>query len=183
MMEAGACRLDAPTHNATSRLPDIIQSAIDEVRRISRDLRPSVLDDLGIITAINSFCFDFEKVNGTITVVREITARDEDIPEKIKIVLYRVTQEACTNIVRHSHADRVTVTLSAVDGTVRLCIRDNGIGFDQQKLHACRESNRGLGLSSMKERIEFSGGRFILTAAPDQGTTVQALWHPALNAA
>ncbi len=70
MLDAGAHRLAAGTHNAANSLPDIIQSAIDEVRRISRDLRPSILDDLGIITAINSFCFDFEKVNGTITVVR-----------------------------------------------------------------------------------------------------------------
>ena len=110
----------AGTHNSADSLPGIIQSAIDEVRRISRDLRPSILDDLGIIAAINSFCFDFEKVNGTITVVREISARDEDIPEKIKIVIYRVTQEACTNIVRHSHADRVTVHLSSVSGNVQL---------------------------------------------------------------
>ncbi|MBN2109068.1 MAG: PAS domain S-box protein [Deltaproteobacteria bacterium] len=178
MLDDSAHRLAAGNGNAATGLPAIIQSAIDEVRRISRDLRPSILDDLGIIAAINSFCFDFEKVNDTITIIREISASDGDIPEKIKIVIYRVTQEACTNIVRHSHADRVTVHLSSVSGNIQLRIHDNGAGFDPQTHLTCRESDRGIGLSSMKERIEFSGGRFILTSSPDQGTTVQALWPP-----
>jgi len=160
----------------------VIQSAIDEVRRISRDLRPSILDDLGIIAAINSFCIDFERVNSPITVSRAIEARDEDIPEQIKIVLYRITQEACTNIVRHSHADRVTVKLSSVSGAIQLSIHDNGTGFDVQAIQAIKESGRGLGLSSMKERVEFSGGVFTLTSLPEQGTTVQALWPQARTA-
>jgi PAS domain S-box-containing protein len=183
LLDSGAQRRAAGTNGSTNNLPDIIQSAIEEVRRISRDLRPSILDDLGIITAINAFCFDFEKINETIAVVRKISARDEEIPEKIKIVIYRVTQEACANIVRHSHADLVVVTLSSVSGKVRLSIHDNGTGFDLQKLHEGRASYRGLGLSSMKERIELSGGDFLLSSSPDEGTTVQALWQSALTEA
>ena len=161
----------------------IIQSAIDEVRRISRDLRPSILDDLGIIAAVNSLCVNFERVNSPITVCRAIEARDEDIPERITIVIYRFTQEACTNILRHSHADRVTVRLSSVSGAIQLSIHDNGTGFDVQAIQAIKESGRGLGLSSMKERVEFSGGVFTLTSLPEQGTTVQALWKPGRTAA
>ena len=168
---------------SADNLLDCIQSAIDEVRRISRDLRPSILDDLGIIAAINSFCIDFERVNSPITVTRTIEACDKEIPEQIKIVLYRITQEACANIVRHSHADMVTVKLSAVSGAIQLSIHDNGTGFDVQAIQAIKESGRGLGLSSMKERVEFAGGVFSLTSLPEQGTTVQALWPQARTAA
>jgi len=157
-----------------------IQSAIDEVRRISRDLRPTILDDLGIIAAIHSFCRDFEKVNSPMTVSREIEARDEEIPEHLTIVIYRVTQEACANIVRHSHAGAVTVKLTSVSGALQLSIHDNGRGFDVEAIQAIKESRRGLGLSSMKERVEFSGGVFTLASLPGQGTTVQALWQPNL---
>lgn len=169
--------------NSPGNLLIIIQSAIDEVRRISRDLRPSILDDLGIIAAINSFCLDFERVNSPITVIRDIEARDEDIPEHITIVIYRVTQEACTNIVRHSQADRVTVKLSSVSGAIQLSIHDNGTGFDVQSVHEGRGSGRGLGLSSMKERVELSGGVFTLTSSPDHETIVQAHWQESQTAA
>ena len=158
-------------------LLNIIQSAIDEVRRISRDLRPSILDDLGIVAAINSLCLDFAMLNSHIAVTRDIGVRDDDIPEQIRIVIYRVTQEACTNIVRHSHADRVTVKLASADSALQLIIHDNGTGFDVQALHKGMAGGRGLGLSSMKERVEFSGGTFTLTSSPGRGTTVQALWQ------
>lgn len=179
MLSDGVDSRAGTTHEPTISLPHIIQSAIDEVRRISHNLRPSILDDLGIIAAINSLCLDFEKVNETITVKQRICARDEDIPDKIKIVIYRVLQEACTNIVRHSCADRVTVHLSSVSGALLLRIHDNGAGFDMQTLHARKESNRGLGVTSMQERIKFSGGHFTLTSSPGKGTTVRALWLPA----
>jgi len=154
-----------------------IQAAIDEVRRISKDLRPSILDDLGIITAITAFCQDFELLHTTISVNRNILCRDEDIPEYLKIVIYRVIQEACTNIVRHSHADVLTLRLSSDAGGIALSIHDNGSGFDVEKTYLSKASSRGLGLSSMRERVEFSGGGFLIESGPFSGTTVQACWR------
>jgi PAS domain S-box-containing protein len=168
---------DGGIYNSPDNLLNIIQSAIDEVRRISRNLRPSILDDLGIVAAINSLCLDFEMFNSQISVTRDIVANDEDIPEQIRIVLYRVTQEACNNIVRHSHADMVSVRLSSAAGAIQLSIYDDGIGFDVKSLHKGRWASRGLGLSSMRERVEFSGGVFTLTSSPGRGTTVHALWQ------
>ena len=153
-----------------------IQAAIEEVRRISRDLRPSILDDLGIITAINAFCQDFGQLHTEITVIKKIACRNEAIPEQLKIVIYRVIQEACANIVRHSHADVIIVRLSSDDGGIKLSIHDNGTGFDVQKAYLSKQSGRGLGLSSMRERVEYSGGFFLIESNPDSGTAVQACW-------
>lgn len=155
-------------------LPAHIQAAIEEVRRISRDLRPSILDDLGIIAAIDAFCRDFEQLHRTITLRKAISCREHEIPAHLKIVVYRIIQEACTNVVRHSAAGTLTLRLTNQTGPIVLSISDNGAGFDVHTAYAAH--GRGLGLSSMRERVEYSGGRFHLESGPGRGTTVQASW-------
>jgi signal transduction histidine kinase len=153
----------------------MIQQAMDEVRRISTDLRPSILDDLGITATINWFCRNFAETYA-VRVETDLTIEESAIPDALKTVVYRVLQEAMNNVAKHAHADHVRVSFRRIDRTVELMIDDNGHGFDVQQALSARALTRGLGLSNMQERVKISGGSFSLTSARKVGTVVQAAW-------
>jgi signal transduction histidine kinase len=155
----------------------IIQSTVEEVRRITMDLRPSTLDDLGILATIGWFCREFQETYATVRIEKEIGLGESDIPESLKIVIYRVLQEALNNVAKHSGADSVTIFLTKRDNTLELTIEDNGCGFDLKEAFDIDGSKRGFGLGSMKERTELSGGSFSLESIRRKGTTVQASWQ------
>lgn len=148
----------------------IVQGGIDETRRIMANLRPSVLDDLGILATLSWFCREFHKVYPHIRVGKESNLEEAEIPDSLKTVIFRVLQEAMNNIAKHSRGDFVQVELKREDGDLTFTVRDNGMGFDP------RTSPRGLGLASMKERVEISGGKFLLRSAKGQGTNLRAVW-------
>jgi signal transduction histidine kinase len=148
----------------------MIQNAIEESRRISMDLWPSVLDDLGILSAISWFCRQFGMVYSSISIEKQLDLQENEVPAPLKVVIYRVLQESLNNIAKHSQADRVYISLWKQDGKIELAIEDNGIGFDPEN------SRKGLGLVSMKERIEFSGGMMAIESALGSGTTIRAAW-------
>ena len=154
----------------------MLQGGIEEARRIMNNLRPSILDDLGISPTINWFCREFQKVYSHITIQQQVTVRDEEVPGPLKIVMFRVLQEAMNNAAKHSGADRLTVSLSKGDGKIHLAIADNGRGFDLERLFPREGPTGGLGLSSMRERTELSGGSFHLVSAKERGTTIRASW-------
>ena len=159
------------------RLVPIIQTAIDEVSRIAMDLRPSTLDDLGIIATISWFFREYHAVYPSLALVKHIEIEEHDIPPAIKIHLFRIVQEALNNIARHSRATRVQVGLARTGGRVEIFIRDNGTGFDVQKnFRAGQNGRRGFGLFSMRERIKHSGGVFSIISMPQKGTTIRASW-------
>jgi signal transduction histidine kinase len=159
----------------------IAQNAIEEVQRISRNLRPSMLDNLGLLTTVNWFCNEFEKINQKMCVQIRLAIEEEHIPEFLKIVIFRIIQEAMNNIAKHSHADLISLELSLVDisesaGEIRLSIKDDGIGFDIANITEKKTAREGLGLYSMKERAELSGGTFSLVSKPGLGTVLQTSW-------
>ncbi len=154
----------------------VVQNAIEEARFISEGLRPPALDDLGILSTIEWFCADLQKANRQIEFEEKHLVREEDIPEQLKIVMYRVLQESLYNTVRHSEASRVMVALNKIDGTLTLEISDNGRGFDMAERCKSRIPQRGLGLGTMKERVKLSGGSFSVKSRPAHGTTVLAQW-------
>jgi len=154
----------------------IIQHAVEEVRRISMDLRPSILDDLGILATISWFCREFENVYTEISLEKEITAEEVSVPEPLKIIIFRVMQEAMNNVAKHSGADRVLLRLEIADGSLQLLIRDNGAGFDLENIVIKEGPSRSLGLASMRERVELSGGVFRVGTKAGSGTEVQAIW-------
>jgi signal transduction histidine kinase len=154
----------------------IIQSTVEEVRRITTDLRPSTLDDLGILATITWFCRVFQATYSTVEIKREIGVEESDIPDPLKIVVYRILQEALNNVVKHSGAGMVTISLAKKDNTVNLAIEDNGCGFDLEEAFSVEISKRGFGLGSMKERTELSGGTFVINSAEGEGTSVLASW-------
>jgi PAS domain S-box-containing protein len=153
------------------RVTDILAAAMKEARRIMNNLHPSVLDELGLIAAINWFSGEYQKSYPHITVQKEIAVSEKDIADGIRVVIYRVLQEALNNFARHGKGDLVAMSLSKSNNTFVLMIRDNGQGFDVENVE------KGLGLESMRERVELSGGEFQIESGIGQGTTIRAIWR------
>ncbi|RPJ36971.1 MAG: GAF domain-containing protein [Deltaproteobacteria bacterium] len=152
------------------RVVDILASAMKEARRIMNNLHPSILDELGLIAAINWLSREYEKSYPPIRVQQKIVVSEQDIAYGVRVVIYRVIQEALNNFARHGRGDRVDLSLTKSNNTFMLLIRDNGQGFDVEK------AGKGLGLESMRERVQISDGEFQLESAIGQGTTIRAIW-------
>jgi signal transduction histidine kinase len=166
----------APAGISLESILDMVQDSISEVRRIMAALRPSILDDLGIRTTIDWHCREFQKIYRQIQVHKQILVQEEDIPEALKIVIFRILQEALQNVAKHSHASVVDITLQKAGTTLELTIADNGRGFDEHAIRTTAERSWGMGLSSMRERAELSGGTFVVESALGSGTRVRASW-------
>jgi PAS domain S-box-containing protein len=154
----------------------LTQKTIEEVRRIVKDLRPSILDDLGILATINWFGREFQKVYTGIRIETEIDVQENMIPSLLKTVIYRILQEALNNVAKHSGADRVQLSLLEQDSRIILSIQDDGAGFDVSKTISMKPSRRGFGLASMRERAELSGADFDIISEAGQGTTIRVVW-------
>ena len=154
----------------------LIQESIEEVRRIQMDLRPSTLDDLGILATTDWFCREFEKIYSTIHIEKLINIHENEVPAHLRTAIFRVMQEALNNIAKHSKADLVHLSLQKTDGGIELRIEDNGMGFDLESTLSLKSVERGYGLSSMRERTELSGGSFVVESTRGRGTVIRALW-------
>jgi PAS domain S-box-containing protein len=155
----------------------IIQQSIEESRRIQMDLRPSVLDDLGIVVTCSWFCREFQTTFPGIHIEKKIEIEEDEVPQSLKTVIYRIMQEAMNNIAKHSKASAVSVSLKKREGEIDLIIQDNGQGFDIKETFSADGSSRGMGLASMRERAELSGGSFSMESVPGKGTTIRATWN------
>jgi signal transduction histidine kinase len=173
LLAAGASK---EAGEALQQLIPRVHGALVEVRRVSTDLRPLILDDLGILPTLSWFFREFEAVCGGIAVERIFNVAERDVPVPLHITVYRILQEAFHNIVKHSAADRARVLLDGVDGGLQLVIEDNGRGFEPDSIPYGEGRSRGLGLLSMKERASLSGGTYCLTSAPGRGTCIKVSW-------
>jgi signal transduction histidine kinase len=152
-----------------------VKQALGEVRRISMDLRPATIDDLGILPTLSWFFREFSAACPRIVVEQRISVTEGDIPEPIKIVVFRILQEAISNIVKHAQATRIQVVLQRVSDSIELVVIDNGMGFH---ISAAQEGGkRSIGLSSMRERARGSGADYMLESWPGRGTTVRVTWR------
>jgi PAS domain S-box-containing protein len=154
----------------------ILQEKIEETRRIQMALRPSILDDLGILATIQWFCRQFESTYKHIRIKQEIDIREDEVVDPLKIAIFRVLQEATNNIAKHSKADVVRLSLRRMDGRIELVLKDNGRGFNLGKVFASESTKRGLGLTSMRERIELLHGSFGIETGEGKGTIIRASW-------
>ncbi|MDQ7781890.1 MAG: PAS domain S-box protein [Desulfomonilaceae bacterium] len=154
----------------------MIQDVVEDVGRIAMDLRPSILDDLGVMATITWLCREFQKTHPHIRVVTELEVQESGVSEDQKIVIFRILQEALNNVAKHSRADLVRVSLCNHDGTTELTVEDSGVGFDWESAHLPGESRPGFGLVSMKERTQLSGGSLSVRTKPGAGTTITASW-------
>jgi signal transduction histidine kinase len=142
---------------------------IEEVHRMILDLRPSVLDDLGLQSAIRWYA-ERHLVSRGLSVRCEFEAEDRRFPAAFETALFRVCQEAMSNIARHAQAETVLIQLSEADGVIRIEIEDDGRGFDPGNVsHAER---RHFGLMGIEERVDILGGKVRIDSAPGQGTRI-----------
>ncbi len=154
----------------------MVRESVDEVRRMQMDLRPSTLDDLGVLATLGWFCREYQKIYSHIHIEKEIGLQENEVSTPRKVVIYRLTQEAMNNIAKHSQADLIHLSLRRMENEIELVIKDNGMGFDLEEILSPERSKRGLGLSSMRERTELSGGAFTIESTPGKGTTIRASW-------
>jgi signal transduction histidine kinase len=159
--------------SSTQRL---VEKSVDIVHRFARDLRPTVLDDLGLIPALHSFMNGFTRRTGVRASLTAFAAV-ERLDAAKRTVLFRVAQEALTNVARHAQASRVEVSIRKLPDCICMKIQDDGKSFNVQRaLHA--NGGKHLGLLGMRERLEMVGGKFAVESAPGKGTAILAQIPP-----
>ncbi|MEH0020724.1 MAG: HAMP domain-containing protein [Desulfobacter sp.] len=168
---AGACmKLEVISKEAPCKeeiqpiLAQVVQTQAD-IRRISKDLHPTILDEFGIIMTLEWL---FSKYNHTVDILFQSHVNEDDIPENLHTAIFRIAQEAVVNIHKHSGAGTVHVQISRGDGTIDLCIEDNGRGFDAGRKY------KGSGLINMRERTAAEQGDFIIDTSRGQGCSIIA---------
>jgi signal transduction histidine kinase len=147
----------------------ILDRLLSQVRQISLDLRPLMLDDLGLVPALRSL-LDQQGRRASVAVRFSAENIPENLDPEIQTTCFRIAQEAITNALRHANATQIDVDLRCENGKLRLLIRDNGIGFDVESVRA---QTIGLGLIGIKERAALVGGRAKIISSPDKGTTIE----------
>ena len=152
----------------------MVEKSVEIVHRFARELRPMVLDDLGVVPALHSFMKGFTKRTGLHVQFTTFTSgRIAELDSDTRTVLYRIAQEALTNVARHAQASRIEVSLRKLPRGIGLTIKDNGKAFQvEQVLHA--KVNKRLGLLGMRERVEMVGGHLRIESAPGHGTAIRA---------
>jgi signal transduction histidine kinase len=151
---------------AVAALRELVVQTLQDVRRLAVELRPTALDDFGLAAAIERLANTFAEQTGT-AVEFESRLAEERLPSDVETVLYRIVQEALTNIVKHAHADHVSIVLQSKDRGVSAVIEDDGRGFAPGA-----QRDGGLGLMGMKERVELVNGRFEVESSEGAGTTL-----------
>jgi signal transduction histidine kinase len=150
---------------------DLAARTLDEVHRLMIDLRPSALDDLGLVAAIKSYATKTLEPLG-VAVRHELEPLPEDLPPGMPTALFRAAQEAINNVSRHAKAENVLVQTGYEDGKIRIEVEDDGRGFDPGAIMDPSDQGRGLGILGMRERIEIFGGTVTVDSAPGRGTHV-----------
>jgi two-component system sensor histidine kinase UhpB len=151
---------------ALAELREEVARSLEGVRRLARELRPSALDDLGLVAALEGYAQEFARRTG-LDVRFDPACGGDRLAAPVELVLYRIAQEALTNAAKHAGAGRVEMTLVREPGAVSLIVRDDGRGFDPARL-----PSGGMGLFSMRERAELAGGTLTVVSAPGAGTTI-----------
>ncbi|WP_322799134.1 sensor histidine kinase [Thermoflexus sp.] len=157
-----------------SRLEDLYQlvdQTLNRVRRLAFELRPSVLDDLGLVAALERYIWDYRERFGIEVEMQVVGLNERRIPSTIETAVYRIVQEALTNAARHAKCQRISVLLQASPRLLSVIVEDDGCGFDvEQALRQGRGSR--LGLYGMRERAQLVGGTLTIESVPGQGTTL-----------
>ena len=155
------------------KLSEMLGQTVEEVQRIARNLRPSVLDEMGLVPALRATCTEFAQRTGVSLKLacKPLTAR---LPAEAELALYRILQKALENVGKHARARHVRVHLTKQGDMVQLTIKDDGIGFDPDQPPARRKKKRDFGLLRMRERATYVGGALIVKSAPRAGTEIVA---------
>jgi signal transduction histidine kinase len=176
-MNLYAVQQDCKTTEAGLHIKDNIEAvneALRLVRDLSIDLRPPLLDDLGLVTALRWYVDRYSKRTGLdVEVVIELPDENERFSRELETACFRITQEALTNIVRHAQANQICVYVAKDETSLFLSVKDDGVGFDVESLRKRAPRVATLGLISMQERAHAAGGAIEIDSAPSQGTEVK----------
>ena len=162
---------NVPAREALDRALDLTGRALETIRATVRGLRPAALDDLGLVPAVEALAEEF---SGRTGVIVDLAAQEppEDIPPEVEVALYRIFQEALTNVARHAEARRVRASITVEPKSVVIVVQDDGRGFDPARAIKAGESRAGL--AGMRERLLGLGGSLDVTTAPGQGVRLEA---------
>jgi signal transduction histidine kinase len=188
MMQLGSARNLLPKSARAARsileqTEALTQSTLERTRLMIAGLRPSTLDELGLIPALRRLADELHESTGAIVRLKADRLPGR-LPPQLEIALFRIVQEALTNIRKHAQASEVSIKLMKEDGRVVLSVRDNGVGIENQEAGSSRSADVVLGagwkipaghfgLIGIQERVKSLGGNFQLTSAPNQGTTIR----------
>ena len=159
---------------ALTDLRALAAKTLDAVHDLSLQLRPSVLDDLGLVPAMERLTADFERIHGIPVTLETHLGDTERLPPAVETTLYRIGQEALTNVARHADARAVSVILERREGVITLIIEDDGCGFDVTTRLAGGGDSRSLGIFGMRERATLLGGTLTVESTPGAGATIFA---------
>src|SRR5262249_35485475 len=148
-------------------LRELVVATLQDVRRLAVELRPSALDDFGLVAALERLAASFAEQSG-LSVDFQAALAGERLPEEAETALYRIVQESLTTVVKHAQAQRVSILLTRTNGTVKAVVEDDGKGFSPEKTAS------GFGLVGMRERLALLGGRLEVESTRGAGTTVAA---------
>ena len=161
---------DPGSRAAAEELRGLVVSTLQDVRRLAVELRPSALDDFGLVAALERLTESFSQQTG-IDVDFQTALADERLPAEVETALYRIVQESLTNVVKHARARRVSILLARRDGAVKAVVEDDGQGFNSSGEMG---ADHGFGLVGMRERLALLGGRLDVESGRDAGTTIAA---------
>jgi signal transduction histidine kinase len=153
---------------ATAAIRELVASTLQDVRRLAVELRPSALDDFGLVPAVERLAANLSEQTD-LAVDFEARLGERRMPPEAETALYRIVQEAVTNVVKHADAHRVSITLVRKEASVVVVIEDDGQGFEPASVRA-----GALGFTGMRERVELVGGRLTVESSPGAGTTLVA---------
>jgi signal transduction histidine kinase len=152
-----------------TRAVSLAKNIDSELGFIAWELRPAVLDDLGLAAALPRFVSDWSEHYGVVAEYRGSAFQSGHLPREAEVAFYRIAQEALNNVAKHAHASRVDVMLESRDGSVVLVVEDDGVGFDQAALPG---EERGIGLVGMRERAALIGATLQIESSPGDGTSI-----------
>lgn len=153
-----------------------VRDTMQEMRHVAMNLRPPMLDDLGILPTLSWFFREFEQACQGVKVEKDFSLHESSIPAQLKITIFRIIQEATNNIVKYANADLIRVNLKHSGDALHFSIEDNGDGFNPDEVAIRSGSDRGLGLLCMKDRARISGGEYTMDSISGQGTRICICW-------
>ncbi len=163
--------IDEKYHSYIEEDKELVDLILKSVRDMSLDLRPAMLDDLGLVPTLEWYITRLTN-DTNVPITLDIPIRDKRYPEKVETVCFRVIQEAITNALRHAKADHIDVSVHEVDTHLQVDIKDRGDGFDVEEAFAKGTKGESLGILGMRERVEILGGNFRIESIPQQGTHI-----------
>jgi len=155
-----------------AQLKKLSAQTLDEVRHLALELRPSSIDDLGLIAALQQYTKEYTEKFGVDADFQASGFEGKRLRPELEIALYRIVQEALTNVAKHAGAKKVSVLMGIRNSSIVAIVEDNGKGFDVRSILASRTKEKKLGLYGMQERASLIGGVLTIEADPGKGTTI-----------